>query len=122
MRIKKIKNEATQIPDDLTIRHLCGSVYEIIRNDKVVAIEEQTEEGKTTIYKSEMTHITCDIKSREEMVAALIRSKYSQNDEFALINKGLIDKNNTEYLSYRNFVSVCKEQSFVYFNDTPMQQ
>ena len=39
----------------------------------------------------------------------LIREKYSDSEEFALINKGIADNNNDEYIEYRNFVANCKK-------------
>ena len=47
----------------------------------------------------------------EVIVNGLIRDKYSQSDEFALINKGIADATNYEYLEYRNYVEECKNQA-----------
>lgn len=45
----------------------------------------------------------------EELVNKLVKEKYSDSEEFALINKGIADNNNAEYIEYRNFVANCKE-------------
>lgn len=47
----------------------------------------------------------------EDIVNGLIRDKYSQSDEFALINKGIADATNYEYLEYRSYVEECKNQA-----------
>jgi hypothetical protein len=47
----------------------------------------------------------------EDIVNGLIRNKYSQSEEFALINKGIADATNEEYLEYRSYVEQCKNQA-----------
>ena len=41
------------------------------------------------------------------MVVAKIREKYDVNEEFKLINLGIIDSNNEEYVAYREYVQEC---------------
>ena len=45
----------------------------------------------------------------ESLVNKLVKEKYSDSEEFALINKGIADNNNDEYIEYRNFVANCKK-------------
>ena len=45
----------------------------------------------------------------ERLVNKLVKEKYSDSEEFALINKGIEDNNNDEYIEYRNFVANCKK-------------
>lgn len=49
------------------------------------------------------------MSSYEVIVNQLVKEKYSDSEEFALINKGIADNNNAEYIEYRNFVANCKE-------------
>ena len=44
-------------------------------------------------------------------VIELIREKYTQDDEFALIAEGIADSTNAEYVAYRAFVVDCKTQA-----------
>lgn len=46
--------------------------------------------------------------SYEDVIVKLIREKYTINEEFALINKGVADATNVEYVEYRDFVESCK--------------
>jgi hypothetical protein len=55
------------------------------------------------------------ITSRDEAIVAFVRLKYSQDDEFALTNKGIANNQDAEYLAYREYVNWCKEQVGVYF-------
>ena len=50
--------------------------------------------------------ITYDI-----LVERLIKERYSQGQEFALINKGIADINNSEYVAYRAYVETCKQNA-----------
>ena len=39
-----------------------------------------------------------------EMLIGQIREMYSVDDEFRILNKGIIDSQDTEYLEYRNII------------------
>lgn len=45
----------------------------------------------------------------ERLVNKLVKEKYSDSEEFALINKGIEDNTNTEYVVYRKYVEECKK-------------
>ena len=117
MKIYKIKNESTQVPDDTAIRHLSGTIYEIIGNENVTPKLKIQDGEEVTVYESELTHITTSITHRHEMVSALIRLRYTQDAEFAVINKGIADSLDSDYVAYREFVNLCKEQSVLYFEE-----
>lgn len=108
MEIRKIKQESTQVPDDTTIRHLSGTIYELIGNENVTPKQKVLDGKKVTVYESDLTHITTSITSRDEMISALIRLRYAQDAEFALINKGIQNSNDVEYQAYRSYVNSCK--------------
>ena len=115
MTIYKIKNESTQVPDDTAIRHLSGTIYEIIGNENVTPKLKIQDGEEVAVYESELTHITASITHRHEMVSALIRLRYTQDAEFAVINKGIANAQDESYVAYRNYVDKCKEQAYVYF-------
>ena len=46
--------------------------------------------------------------TRDELIDALIRSKYSLSQEFALINNFNADKDTKEYESFQTFRAECK--------------
>jgi hypothetical protein len=55
--------------------------------------------------------------NRNQLVSNLIRRKYSQDDEFALINNYNLDnsKYQQEYDAYQNYRIECKEIANIFF-------
>lgn len=115
MTVNKIKNQSTSSPQEIQVRKLSGNLYEFIGHTNITQEVINREDEQVAVYNSDMTHLTVRINSRDEMISALIRLRYTQDDEYALINKGISDKDNAEYVAYRQYVSLCKEQSLVYF-------
>lgn len=75
-----------------------------IQTYSVIHSKTLLEDGK---YLVEYTRYNMD--SYNDIVNSLVKEKYSDSEEFALINKGIADNNNAEYIEYRNFVANCKE-------------
>lgn len=111
MVIEKMQAEMDSAPVDFQVRNLGGNRYEILQNKNV--IKEET--GDRIIYHAETVVQSVDISSRSEGIVAFIRMRYTQDDEFALINKGIFNNQNQEYLAYCEYVAWCKEQVDVYF-------
>jgi len=44
-------------------------------------------------------------------VIELIRQKYSVNDEYAVLNKGIADATDSDYVAYRAYVAECKAKA-----------
>jgi hypothetical protein len=42
-----------------------------------------------------------------KMVVDKIRERYDMNEEFKMINLGISDATNTDYISYRQYVETC---------------
>ncbi len=115
MEIRKTKQESTQVPDDTAIRHLSGTIYELIGNENVTPKQKIMDGEEVTVYESELTHITTSITRRDEMISALIRLRYTQDAEFALINKGILNAQDPEYIAYRSYVETCKTHANTYW-------
>lgn len=114
--LEKIKYQSNLIPDDFTVKNLGGSVYEIVSNSNVIETNTVDSDNQIqTIYHSDMVIYRVEVKDRADAIVALIRIKYSSNGEYALINKGILDKDDTEYVAYREYVSLCKEKAKIYF-------
>lgn len=111
----KIKNQSTSSPQEIQVRKLSGNLYEFIGHANIIPEVIIHDDEQVTVYNSDMTHITSYINSRDEMISALIRLRYTQDTEFALINKGIADSTNTEYVAYRDYVETCKTQANVYY-------
>jgi hypothetical protein len=115
MQLEKSYCESNIIPSDLEVKHLGGSLYEIVKNDNVTSFEKDHEGQVETMYQCDKVILRKNIKSRDEAIVAFVRLKYSQDDEFALTNKGIANNQDAEYLAYREYVNWCKEQVGVYF-------
>jgi len=114
--LESVKYQSNNIPEDFAVRYLGGELYEIVSNENVVSSNTTSVDGhEQTIYHSDMVILREKIRNRSEAIVAFIRIKYSSNDETALINRGIADKFDLEYVSYRNYVDWCKEQASVYF-------
>lgn len=103
-----MKNETTLQPIRLSYRQLSGDLYEVELNENITQTERQHEDTTETIYISDRYASVVKVNTNADLIVALIRLKYSQNDEYALINKGIENTQNVEYIAYREFVSECK--------------
>ena len=115
MTVNKIKNQSTSSPQEIQVRKLSGNLYEFIGHTNITQEVINREDEQVAVYNSDMTHLTVRINSRDEMISALIRLRYTQDAEFALINKGIANSTNTEYVAYRAYVETCKTQANTYW-------
>ena len=103
-----MKNETTIQPVKLSYRKLSGSFYEVELNENIVQSEQTHEDTTETMYSSDRYSNIITVNSNDDIIVGLIRLKYSQDDEYALINKGIANNQDVEYLTYRDYVSECK--------------
>jgi hypothetical protein len=115
MLLERSKSETMVVPDDLEIRNLGKDVYEIVKNDNITSYQKDFDGEMATVYEMDKVIIRAKIKTRSEAIVAFIRARYTQDDEYAVINKGIADKQDPEYIAYRDYVSECKEYAGVYF-------
>lgn len=115
MAVKTIKTLSNVVPEDLSVKKV-GNKYEIIRNKNVTTKTLETEEGQEEVYEYDSVIKTLDIFSRDHAVGVFVELEYSKNDEMSMLNKGLENKQNPEYIQYRSYVEWCKEQANVYFS------
>lgn len=99
-----MKTQSTFKPNKFKINDL-GRFKEVILCEDI--IETQNEEGDT-LYEYDMTMATTQSQTRDDLIADLIHLKYTYDQEIALLNKGLQDVNNIEYIAYRDYVNECK--------------
>ncbi len=65
---------------------------------------------------NDVTQYVCDsiaidgAPSRDKLIAAGMQARYSRDDEFALINKGIADPQDPEYLQYLQYRIDVKTQ------------
>ena len=97
-----MKTQSTVRPEQFTINDL-GKKREV----KLCYNIEQTsnEDGEIIfVYDMELHTVSRDINS----ISALVNLKYDYNDELALLNKGITDSADIEYVAYRNYVAEIK--------------
>lgn len=106
-----MKTQSTVRPKHFKINDL-GNKKELILCENINQI---TNELGDTLYEYDMSMLTTKSQSRNDLIADMVRLKYTQDDEYALINKGIADNQDAEYVAYRDYVNWCKEQADVYF-------
>jgi len=97
-----MKTQSTVRPEQFTINDL-GKKREV----KLCYNIEQTsnEDGEIIfVYDMELHTVSRDINS----ISALVNLRYDYNDELALLNKGITDSADVEYVAYRNYVAEIK--------------
>ena len=108
-----MKSQSSIRPDALKVNALGNNKYEIIKCDNIKQITVDSD----TLYAYDQVLHTHKITTRTQAIIAFIRLKYSQDDEFALTNKGILNNQDSEYITYREYVDWCKEQADVYFKE-----
>lgn len=99
-----MRTQSTVRPNKFKIKDL-GKVKEVILCENIT--ETQNEDGDI-IYEYDMSMKTVQSQTRDDLIADLVHLKYTYDQEITLLNKGLQDVNNIEYIAYRNYVSECK--------------
>ena len=99
-----MKTQSTIKPNKFKINDL-GRFKEVILCENI--IETQNEDGDT-LYEYDMIMATTQSQTRDDLIADFINLKYTYDQEIALLNKGLQDINNIEYVTYRDYVFECK--------------
>lgn len=91
-------------PEALTIREIGKDLFEIKMHENI----EQVQKDGEIQFHSELSIVTAKCTSLDELKGAMVKLKYSQDQEYAVMNKGIISFNDDEYQEYRDFVAMCK--------------
>lgn len=86
-------------PQELKVQ-VYGNKIEISTAWNIIEVDE----GFEFEHKIKIVNKT----TREDLIAHLIHLRYNQDAEFSLVNKGIQNHLNGEYVSYRNYVELCK--------------
>ena len=115
MAVKTRKTLSNVAPDDLYVKKI-GNKYEIMRAKNIDTIISETEDGPEELYQYDLIIRHASIFSRDHAVGVFVELEYSKDDEMSMINKGIAEKSDLDYIEYREYVEWCKEQADVYFN------
>lgn len=109
MKVRNIARAATS-PQQFSINHLFGNLYELTHTDNVqkITVTERESNKKRTEYEYGLFLETVNVNNYDDMVSALVALKYTSGDEIALMRKGIIDNANAEYVAYLAYVEACK--------------
>ena len=100
-----MKTQSTIKPNKFKINDL-GRFKEVMLFENI--IETQNEDGDT-LYEYDMVMATTQSQTRDDLIADFVHLKYTYDKEITLLNKGLQDVNNVEYIAYRDYVNECKK-------------
>ena len=84
------------------------ALEKVLKNCVVISKQPVMQDGEL-YYNIEF--IKYQSISYEALVNRLIKAKYTDSSEFAVINKGIADATNIEYVEYRSYVEECKKQA-----------
>lgn len=101
---------AISLPQQFSIYHLFGNMYELTHTDnaKKVTVTDRETDKKHTEYEYSLYLETVSVGNYDDMVSALVALKYTPGDEIALMRKGIADSENSEYAAYIAYVADCK--------------
>lgn len=84
------------------------------RLEKTTKIEtkELTQNGYYVV-----TYARYERGSYEEMVNKLVKDRYSDSEEFAILRKSINNPYNSEFIEYNNYVEQCKLQAKAFIEE-----
>ncbi len=125
--MKCISTTARTEPEYIAIDKLSGDWFNIKIAENIVSTavtrsvrDEETGERtteETAGFAYDMYMGTFKATSYDEFIAGAIHTRYSLDDEAALINKAIADASNAEYAAYRVFVADVKTRAAEYFEN-----
>lgn len=78
----------------------------------VIHSKELQEDGTYLVNFTEY-----DMSNYETIVNKLVKEKYSDSEEFAILRKTISNPNNDEYLIYNAYVEDCKVRARAFVNE-----
>lgn len=122
MKPKHVMSETPQQKFEITL--LSDGVFDIKISENIEETTEPqckrdtaNEPENVKVYKHDLYTAVVRAKDYGSFIAGVLHIKYSSDDENALINKGIADKNNAEYKAYREFVEAIKAEAIKYFDN-----
>ena len=102
--MKQLNIESYEVPKVLEV-HQIGSIYfELSFKENI----SQSEKDGQVIYNYDETLKIVEAHNINALKVEFVRLRFTQDDEFALINKGIANPSDEEYLAYREYVNACK--------------
>lgn len=112
------------LPPRFEITPLSDGVFDVkisenITEDTVPRRKRDTvnETENIKAYKHDLYTAVVRAKDYGSFIAGIVHIKHNSDDETALINKGIADSTNAEYVAYREFVSAVKVEAAKYFEN-----
>lgn len=100
---------------DLFDVQIAENIHEVTRQRRKRGSVNEMED--VTQYEYNLYNAAVKANDYGSFIAGIIHLKFSEDDEIALMNKGIADKENAEYVDYRAFVAEIKELAKQYFSN-----
>jgi predicted transcriptional regulator with HTH domain len=108
MKVEKhYKTLSSIYPERLHVKKI-GDFYEISLHENIKEREVEIHDKKVINYESDLTISRSKCDNYDELKGAFVKLKYNQDQEFAIVNKGIVNIENEEYKEYRSFVEEIK--------------
>ena len=112
-------SRAMQAPAKFNMSKLKSGEYVLTLTEDVtpVTIYDNNGETTTTHVEYEYNELTAvsEIDGYESAVDALTKLKYSDNQKIEMVQKGMDNRENSEYTAYLNYVNECKAYAREFF-------
>ena len=113
MRVEKhLNNIYAEMPEKLKIVKL-GTIFETTLNENI----RESVKDDEAIFICDTTILTARCDDLDELKGALVKLKYTQDREYAVINKGIMSATDVEYQEYREFVSYVKQEANKFYEE-----
>lgn len=87
----------------------------LLKRGTLISKEPQVQKSGETLYL--LTYVKYSMAKYEVIVNQLVKEKYSDSEEFAILRKAIGNPNNDEYLIYNAYVEDCKVRAREFVNE-----
>lgn len=84
-----------------------SQITNLLKRGTLISKEPQVQKSGETLYL--LTYVKYSMASYKSIVNRLVKEKYSDSDEFAILRKSVGNPYNAEYIEYNAYVEECKE-------------
>ena len=84
----------------------------ILKHNSVLHFTKAQDDGTYLVKYTEY-----NMMPYNKLVNLLVKERYSDSEEFNLINDGIADSNNAKYKEYRSYVEECKARAKAFIEE-----
>lgn len=87
----------------------------LLKRGTLISKEPQVQKSGETLYL--LTYIKYSMAKYEVIVNQLVKEKYSDSEEFAILRKAIGNPYNAEYIEYNAYVEDCKVRAKTFIEE-----